>query len=526
MTEKPRAAAPTGRKKIVQVKERSDDALGHESQNMASTDGAKEVSTARGFDPQGSALPESAITENELPTGWRWVRIREIGNVQLGRQRAPKHQNGANMRPYLRVANVFEDRLDLSDVLTMNFTPREFETFALRANDILLNEGQSLHLVGRPALYRDELPGVCFQNTLIRFRPGPDVEPKFALTIFRGYMHTGKFQKIARWTTNIAHLGAQRFADMPFPLPPLPEQRRIVAEIEKQFTRLEAGVAALKRVQVNLKRYRAAVLKAACEGRLVPTEAELAKTGKLKANFETGEQLLARILTERRQNWQGRGQYKEPAEPDTSGLPRLPEGWVWARLEQLGLTFGGLTKNPKRAKLPKQLPYLRVANVYANELRLEEIEYIGVEDSELEKLLVRVGDLLIVEGNGSKTQIGRLAIWDGSIEPCVHQNHIIKVRPVESRMPKWILYWLQSPNGRHFVELVASSTSGLYTLSVNKVGDLPIAVPPLAEQTRIVAEVERRLSVVEELEAVVSANLQRAARLRQSILQKAFTGKL
>jgi type I restriction enzyme, S subunit len=88
------------------------------------------------------------------------------------------------------------------------------------------------------------------------------------------------------------------------------------------------------------------------------------------------------------------------------------------------------------------------------------------------------------------------------------------------------LNWLISPGGRHYFELVASSTSGLYTLSVNKVGDLPIALPPLAEQTRIVAEVERRLSVLEDLAAVVSANLQRATRLRQSILEKAFTGGL
>ena len=93
-------------------------------------------------------------------------------------------------------------------------------------------------------------------------------------------------------------------------------------------------------------------------------------------------------------------------------------------------------------------------------------------------------------------------------------------------MPKWILHWLQSPGGRQFVEIVASSTSGLFTLSVNKVGNLVVPLPPLAEQTRIVAEVERRLSVVEELESVVSANLQRATRLRQSILQKAFTGQL
>ncbi|MGI0134282.1 MAG: restriction endonuclease subunit S, partial [Candidatus Micrarchaeaceae archaeon] len=188
------------------------------------------------------------------------------------------------------------------------------------------------------------------------------------------------------------------------------------------------------------------------------------------------------------------------------------------------ITYGGLTKNPKRAKLSNQLPYLRVANVYANELRLGEIEYIGVADSELEKLLVRSGDLLIVEGNGSKDQIGRLAIWDGSIVPCVHQNHLIKVRLVNPAMSKWVLYWLQSPSGRHFVELVASSTSGLYTLSVNKVGDLPILLPPLTEQIRIVAEVERRLSVVEELEATFAFNLQRATRLSQSILKRAFSG--
>jgi len=304
-------------------------------------------------------------------------------------------------------------------------------------------------------------------------------------------------------------------------LPPIAEQRRIVAEIEKQFTRLDAGIAALRRVQANLKRYRASVLKAACEGRLVPTEAELAKAEDRK--YETGEELLARILAERRKNWQGRGKYKVPGAPATANLASLPEGWAWARLEQLGVTYGGLTKNPKRAKLPNQLPYLRVANVYANELRLDDIEQIGVAASELDKLLVRKGDLLIVEGNGSRNQIGRLAIWDGSIETCVHQNHLIKVRLQDESMSKWILYWLQSPNGRHFVELVASSTSGLYTLSVNKVGDLPIPLPPLNEQLRIVAEVERRLSIVEELEGVASSNLQRAVRLRRSILQRAFS---
>ena len=113
----------------------------------------------------------------------------------------------------------------------------------------------------------------------------------------------------------------------------------IVAEIEKQFTRLEAGVAGLRRVQANLKRYRAAVLKAACEGKLVPTEAELARQE--GRTYETGAQLLERILTERRQKWNGKGKYKEPAKPDTTNLPALPEGWVWANSNNLRVSLGG-----------------------------------------------------------------------------------------------------------------------------------------------------------------------------------------
>jgi type I restriction enzyme S subunit len=160
--------------------------------------------------------------------------------------------------------------------------------------------------------------------------------------------------------------------------------------------------------------------------------------------------------------------------------------------------------------------------VYADELRLNDVEVIGVRGSELEKLLLKTGDLLIVEGNGSKDQIGRLAIWDGSIDPCAHQNHVIKVRLVEARMARWVLYWLVSTDGRRFVELVASSTSGLYTLSVNKVANLPIPLPPMDEQQRMLAEIESLLSSAKQTQSTVVANLNRGSRLRASILQRSF----
>ena len=152
---------------------------------------------------------EKPVEERELsllPEGWIWTRVDQVGEVTLGRKREPKHHHGQHMRPYLRVANIFEDRIDASNVLEMNFTPEEYKTYSLRRGDILLCEGQSPELVGRPAMYRDEVPGACFQMTLIRFRAYPGVSPTFALLVFRAYLHLGRFQQAARWSTNIAHL--------------------------------------------------------------------------------------------------------------------------------------------------------------------------------------------------------------------------------------------------------------------------------------------------------------------------------
>jgi type I restriction enzyme S subunit len=189
----------------------------------------------------------------DLPDGWTWTSVGDVGRLQLGRQRSPKYHAGPNMRPYLRVQNVFEDRIDLSDVMEMNFSDADFARFGLRAGDILLNEGQSPEFLGRPAMYRGELPGACFTNTLIRFQAHSSVVPEFVLIVFRHYMHSGRFSKESNITTNIAHLSLGRLAQVEFAVPPLPEQQRIVAEVDRRLSivrELEAEVDAnLKRAQ-------------------------------------------------------------------------------------------------------------------------------------------------------------------------------------------------------------------------------------------------------------------------------------
>jgi type I restriction enzyme S subunit len=213
-----------------------------------------------------SIKPDTDPELPEPPEGWTWVRIDAVGAVQLGRQRTPKDHNGPHMCPYMRVANVFEDRIDLSDVKEMNFTPEEQETFRLEYGDILLNEGQSPHLVGRPAMWRGEVKNACFQNTLVRFRATDAVLPKFALIVFRAQLHARRYMMIAKITTNIAHLGAQRFAAVEFPLAPLGEQQRIVAEVERRFSVLDQVEATVNASLRRSGQLRQAVLKRAFGG--------------------------------------------------------------------------------------------------------------------------------------------------------------------------------------------------------------------------------------------------------------------
>ena len=221
----------------------------------------------------------------ELPEGWVWVQYDHVGVMQLGRQRSPKYHAGSNMRSYLRVANVFEDRIDISDVKEMDFPQDDYEKYKLEPGDLLLNEGQSPEFLGRPAIYRGELPGACFTNTLIRFRAVEGVCVEFALIVSRHNMHAGRFVEEGTITTNIAHLSLGRLASVEFPLPPRDEQTRIVDEVERQLSIVSGAEA---QVEANLRRadrLRQSILKQAFSGQLVPQD----------PNDESASVLLERI---------------------------------------------------------------------------------------------------------------------------------------------------------------------------------------------------------------------------------------
>ena len=340
--------------------------------------------------------------------------------------------------------------------------------------------------------------------------------------------NVSEFVRQAQGGVGLAHITKRKFSHSVVPLAPLAEQYRIVAEIEKQFTRLDASVAALKRVQANLKRYRASVLKAACEGKLVPTEAGLAQVD--GRDYEPADRLLERILSERRARWESqekrRGKYKEPVSPDTSKRPDLPAGWAWATVDQLIVDSpqNGIYK-PK-SQYGDGVPVLRIEDYQDFHLRdREQLQRLKITTEETSTYGLAASQLIINRVN-SPSHLGKTLLVPDHLPPAVFESNMMKVIPSKCTDPSFFAHYLRSPVGR--ARLITRAKWAVNQASINQsdVCMTPVPLPPLAEQRRIVSEVERRLSVIQQAEASVEANLTRAGRLRQSILKQAFSGKL
>ena len=470
----------------------------------------------------------------ELPEGWVETDVGSLMSlIQYG------HTASASARAtgprFLRITDIQDGRVDWGTVPSCDLTVEEQEKYRLRPGDLVF--ARTGATTGKSYLIRTP-PDAVFASYLIRLRTTQGIDPAFVYWFFQSASYWSQISKGKRGVGQ-PNVNATILASLQAPVAPSSEQHRIVAKLDELFSELDAGVAALERARAKLKRYRASVLKAAVEGKM--TE----EWRQENPPDETGEELLERILVERRKHWeeeqlakfkaQGRkppknwkAKYREPGVPDTSGLPEVPEGWCWATVDQVAEVTGGLTKNPARSRLPVKYPYLRVANVYADEIRLDDVRTIGASKSELDRVVLRPGDLLVVEGNGSADQIGRVAEWQGDFAPCCHQNHLIKVRCAGSTYrSRWMLLWLLSPAGRRAVLKQASSTSGLYTLSLSKIKALHVPLAPIREQARVVGLADSLCDAARVVQEQVEAETAIcASALRQSILKRAFEGRL
>ena len=437
------------------------------------------------------------------------MRLGDIATVLNGYAFKAELFNRTEGTPLIRIRDVGRDNSDTR-------YSGEFESkYLVQPGDLLVGMDGDFNCArwrGHPSLLNQR---VCKISLATDF-----YDAGFLDFVLPGYLRA---INDATSSITVKHLSSRTIQDIPLPCPPIDEQREIVAELEKQLSRLDEAVANLKRVKANLKRYKASVLKDAVEGRLVPTEAELAQRD--GRSFETGAQLLQRVLQARREKWSARSRYVEPLPADTRGLPALPVGWVWASLDQLSdfITKGTTPSASKLFDGDGDVQFLKVYNLtFDGSLNhRHKPAYVSKEthEGELARSQVRPGDVLI---NIVGPPLGQVSMVPNHFETANINQAIARIRPIEPVHSRFVATALMCNDVMRWAISRGKTTAGQANLTLELCRALPTPLPPFAEQILIVAEVDRRLSLVRGVEAEVDANLKRADVLRQAVLKKMF----
>ena len=371
--------------------------------------------------------------------------------------------------------------------------------------------GEALRLNRRVMLGRDAL----VDNNVMGLVPKRErVAPKYLYY----FMQTVDLGELSRSTT-VPSIRKSDVVEISIPVPAIAVQDEIVAELEKQFSRLDEAVANLQRVKANLKRYKASVLKAAVEGRLVETDASLAR--REGRTYETGGQLLQRILEGRPSAWKGK--YDSPTPPECPDDAVTPDGWTWITVSQAmrERIVNGLSI--KESATPTSVRALKLSAMSDQGLDFDDFRWLPIELSKVEDIVIRESDFFVSRGNGSLELVGRGSPAQGPKQAVIFPDTMMRIRfsQVVNVGPWFHALWT-TRLVRTQIEKRVKTTAGIYKMAQPELASITVPLPPLAEQARIVAEVDRHLSIIREVEAEVDANLKRAQALRQSVLSRWF----
>lgn len=378
-------------------------------------------------------------------------------------------------------------------------------------------------------------PGFC-TTEIIPITPPKTVEGSFLYFWMRGEEFRTHVDR-ACYGVNMPRLGTKDGLAAPFLLPPLNEQRRIVAKVEELTARSRAAKEALDAIPPLLERFRQSVLAAAFRGDLTKRWREQ------NPDVEPASVLLERIRQERRQRWEEdylaqqkakgktpkddkwKAKYQEPEPVDTTDLPELPEGWCWASTSELGQVQLGRQRSPKNHTGSNMVPYLRAANVTWGGLSFEDVKTMHFEPDEVERFKLRAGDILLGEASGSQFEVGKSGVWREELYNCCFQNTLIRVRPIFPEMADYLQrHYFRNANNGDFGR--ASKGTGIHHIGAQKLETWPVALPPLSEQSELVNSLDRMLSNMTNLASLLERTKDRRASLEQSILAKAFRGEL
>ncbi|MER7400063.1 restriction endonuclease subunit S [Streptomyces sp. NPDC000151] len=433
-----------------------------------------------------------------VPEGWGWAELGEIASSVKNGMYVSRPGAEPNGTPILRIGAVRSMRLSLDDLRYTGLDWREVLDQAGDAvpGDLLFTRyNGNPEYVGAGARVPEGAPHLAYPDKLIRVRVPPDVlDSRFLVYAWASPQVREQVRGQVKTSAGQAGISGASLKRIKVPVPPLAEQRRIVETLEEQLSRLDAAERVLR---VNHARIRALAARV--------------------TNFATARAVPADQPT---------APLPREADAIDRNLPRIPSSWSWERLGDIAEVVGGVTKDKKKQFDPDltEVPYLRVANVQRGWLDLSRVATIRVPDKKAEDLRLETGDVLMNEG-GDRDKLGRGWVWRGEVKDAIHQNHVFRARVHgEIILPELLAYHANS-SARWF-EANGKQTTNLASISLKKIRNLPVPIPPAGEQPDILQQSGEQLDGLARVEAAVEVGLKRAATLRSALLRKALTGNL
>ena len=399
---------------------------------------------------------------SELPRRWTETTLGDVCSKPQYGWTTKADPDGDGVR-LLRTTDITPGVINWSRVPFCTTEPSDPRKYLLAADDIVVSRAGSVGVSMRIG----QAPPSVFASYLIRFRAEPGIEPGYVAW----YLKCPRYwRQIGASAVGIAlfNVNAKKLAAVQLPLPPLAEQRRIVAAIEEHFSRLDAVEESLRRADKRLTTLKLSVLRTAIDG-----------------------------------NW--------PVEPLGELLTSLRNG-VFASRPSID---------------PPGIPIFRISAVRPLSLDVIDFRFADLSPEAAKRYFVQEGDLLFTRYSGNPDYVGACAVVPHLEQPVLHPDKLIRVTVDRSKAdPKFLALALSIGRGRRAIEERRKTTAGQVGIAGGQLKTVPVIVPPLPDQRRIVAEVERRLSLVDALAAATTTALKRSVALRRSILERAFTGNL
>jgi type I restriction enzyme, S subunit len=490
-----------------------------------------------------------------MPISWYLASIDDV-SLKISNGLTSKQVKKSSGVPVTRIETISTGAIDLSKVGYLeDVSIADIKKWRLCYGDILFSHINSDQHLGKTALFKMESFNLLHGMNLLVLRPNDSVVvPDFLNYWLTWLRFCGYFQSIAQHAVNQSSINIAKLRQVELPLPPLAEQTRIVEKLEELLSDLDAGVAELKAAQKKLAQYRQSLLKAAVEGALTAdwraaqasanaSQGSTSKAPKPNHPTETGAQLLQRILTERRARWevkqlakfkeQGKAppkdwkqKYPEPVQPDTTDLLALPEGWVWASVDQLSeFVRNGLSRTPNTEGCG--FPIFKINAVRPMAVNFTAIKHIELDESEAKDYWVEVGDVLATRYNGSVDLLGVFGMVKAVPQRTLHPDKLIRMKPLLGvRLGAWMEVCGNIGESRSHLVSRVKTTAGQTGISGEDLKKTPIPLPPLPEQEAALESLERSLHFAGELEVPTELSLKQSIAQRQNILRAAFSGQL